>query len=236
MSELKMEAFITGIGWVSKKSMGYPNYIQQFECDATLPGIKGKDILENPYKPFGRMDVFSKLGFTAITFAMKDAGIKRNGNKKDISIIASTATGCLETDMRFRETLSKKIPSPAIFAYTLDSSFLGEASIYFGLTGESFVINEEKTNGLAGLLMGLEIIDSGVSDIVLCGICNSDMKILDSDSHIIKPGALFFVIEKKSLHSYGTLTSTSLTNIYYQHNIKITGLYDLAEKCYDWKI
>ncbi|MCK5348858.1 MAG: hypothetical protein KAJ25_05685 [Desulfobacula sp.] len=236
MSELKMEAFITGIGWVSKKSMGYPNRIQQFECNATLPGIKGKDILDDPHKPFGRMDVFSKLGFAAIAFAMKDAGIKKDGDKKNISMIASTVTGCLETDMSFRETMSKKLPSPAIFAYTLDSSFLGEASIYFGLTGESFVINEKKTNGLTGLLMALEIIDSGVSDIVLCGMCNSDIKILNANSHIIKPGSLFFVIEKKSLHSYGTITSTSLANIYYQRDIKITGLYDLAQKCCNRKI
>ncbi|MBU8848382.1 MAG: hypothetical protein KOO64_02510, partial [Desulfobacterales bacterium] len=162
MSELKMEAFITGIGWVSKDSMGYPDHIQQFDRKTTLPGIKRKDILNHPHKSFGRMDAFSKLGFAAIAFAMNDAGIKEERDKKNISIIASTVTGCLETDMNFQETILKKVPSPAIFAYTLDSSFLGEASIYFGLTGESFVINEEKTNGLTGLLMALEIIDSGV--------------------------------------------------------------------------
>ncbi|WP_299979718.1 beta-ketoacyl synthase N-terminal-like domain-containing protein [Desulfobacula sp.] len=231
-----MAAFITGIGWVSKKSMGYPDRIQPFERDTTLPGIKGKDILDHPHKPFGRMDAFSKLGFSAIAFAMEDAGIKKDDEKKNVSLIASTVTGCLETDINFQKTLSESLPSPTIFAYTLASSFLGEAAIYFGLTGESFVINEEKTNGLTGLLMALEIIESGESDIVLCGTCNSDIKIINAGSHIIKPGSIFFVLEKKAVHSYGTVTSTSLANIYYQHDIKITGLYDLAQKCCNRKI
>lgn len=231
MNERIMEAFITGIGWVSKESMGHINNIQNFDRNTTLPQIKGKDILDHPHKPFGRMDAFSKLGFAAIAFAMKDAGIKKEGAKKNISLIASTVTGCLETDMTFQETISKKLPSPAIFAYTLASCFLGEACIYFGLTGESFVISEAKSNGLKGLFMALEIIESGVSDVVLCGVCNSDIETINADSHTIKPGSLFFVIEKKCLHSYGTIQSTSLENFYYQNDIRITDLYELAQKC-----
>jgi 3-oxoacyl-[acyl-carrier-protein] synthase II len=236
-----MEAFITGIGWVTKGSMGHMDSIQKFEQNTTLPQIKGKDVLSNTYKPFGRMDTFSKLGFSAIAFAMKDAGIKNNGKngvKKDISMIASTITGCLETDINFQETMSRTLPSPAVFAYTLASSFLGEAAIYFGLTGESFVIDEEKTDGLNGLFMALEIIDSGTSDIVLCGICNSDIKIKNSHvktkkagSSIFNPGSLFFVLQKKCTNSYGTIKASSLENFYYQNDIKITTLYDLAQRC-----
>lgn len=231
MNERKMEAFITGIGWVSKESMGHTNRIQHFDQSTILPEIKGKDILDHPHKPFGRMDSFSKLGFAAIAFAMNDAGIKKDEKKKNVSMIASTVTGCLETDINFQKTMLKKLPSPAIFAYTLATSFLGEASIYFGLTGESFVINEKETNGLKGLLMALEIINSGVSDIVLCGTCNSDIKTTNADSCSIRPGSLFFVIEKESFHSYGIVTSTLLENFYYQKDTKITGLYDLAQKC-----
>jgi len=243
MKKKEMEAFITGIGWVSKESMGHPGHIQLFDQNTTLPGIRGKDILDHPHKPFGRMDTFSKLGFAAIAFAMKDAGFKKDGEKKDISMIASTVTGCLETDITFQETMLKKIPSPTIFAYTLASSFLGEASIYFDLTGESFVISEEKTTGLKGLFMALEIIYSGESDIVLCGLCNSDIKIINSSANINKPGSLFFVIEKEKslnshgpLNSYGKVGSTSMEKFYFQEETKITGLYDLARKCHDRKI
>jgi 3-oxoacyl-[acyl-carrier-protein] synthase II len=225
-----MEAFITGIGWVSKESMGYSGCINHFDQNTTLPQIKRKDILGHPYKHFGRMDNFSKLGFAAIAFALQDAGIKIKPEKNDISMIASTVTGCLETDMDFHKTMLRPLPSPALFAYTLDSSFLGEASIYFGLTGESFVINEEKTDGIQGLFMALEIIESGASDIVLCGMCNSDIKI-NKDSCRNTPGSLFFVLQKRCLHSYGTINSSSMENHYYQNDIKITTLHDLAQRC-----
>ncbi|MBU1343540.1 MAG: hypothetical protein KKE44_03035 [Proteobacteria bacterium] len=226
-----MEAFITGIGWVSKESMGHATRIQRFDRKASLPSIKRNDILNHPYKPFGRMDAFSKLGFAAIAFAMKDAGIKEDEDKKNISIIASTITGCLETDIHFQETMVKKVPSPAIFAYTLASCFLGEACIYFGLTGESFVINEDGNNGLTGLVLALDIIDSGESDTVLCGVCNLDIQTTCPISPAVQPGSLFFVIEKKALHSYGSVKSISLERIYYQNDHKITGLFDLAQKC-----
>lgn len=231
-----MAAFITGIGWVSKRSMGPADRIQDFDRNTELPDIKGKEILDQPHKTFGRMDAFSKLGFAAIAFAMKDAGLENDGTKKNISMVASTVTGCLETDIKFRQTMTGKLPSPGIFAYTLASCFLGEASIHFGLTGESFAINEEKISGLTGLLMALEIMDSGVSDTVLCGLCNSDIKTLSSGSHIIKPGSLFFVLERQALHSYGTLTATSPEDLYYQTDTKINDLYDLAEKCTHGKI
>ncbi len=86
MNKSKIKAFITGIGWVSKESMGHINHIQnhsqQFDRATKLPKIKRKDILNHPYKPFGRMDDFSKLGFAAIAFAMRDADIKKDGKKK----------------------------------------------------------------------------------------------------------------------------------------------------------
>lgn len=243
MNSQKMEAFITGIGWVSKKSMGNPTSIQLFENKFNLPFIKRKQIINNPYKPFGRMDTFSKLGFAAIAFAMDDAGITKEKNTKNpnnVSLIASTTTGCIETDIKYRRTMADHIPSPALFAYTLDSCFLGEASIYFNLTGESFVVNEEKTNGLKGFFWAMETIDSGMSDTALCGVCNSDMNIIDVDFtdiqdipqiQSVQPGALFFVIEKNPLHSYGNIIATSPENFYYQNDIKISNLYDLAAKC-----
>lgn len=231
-----MQAFITGIGWVSKKSMGHKGCVQHFDPKASLPLIKRKDVLSSPYKLFGRMDAFSKLGFAAIAFALKDAGITKDPEniqvqKKDVSMVVSTVTGCLETDVNFQDTMSRKLPSPAVFAYTLSSSFLGEAAIYFGLAGESFVINEEKTTGLNGLFMALEIIDSGPCDTVLYGVCNSEIKPADHDSDSIMPGSLFFVLQKQCDQSYGMIHASSLERFYYQNNIKITRLYDLAQKC-----
>ncbi|MCF6248716.1 MAG: hypothetical protein L3J69_15375 [Desulfobacula sp.] len=228
-----MDACITGIGWVLKDSMGYPRSEKKFP-ERGLPLIKRKDVIDYPYKPFGRMDNFSKLGFAAISFALADAGIKTEiktrSVKENISLVASTATGCLETDIRYRKTLTDNVPSPAIFAYTLDSCFLGEAGIYFGLTGESFMINEQNTAGLTGLYFGLEMIHSGDSETVLCGVCNSDIQLCQSSASNIIPGSLFFVIEKESEHSYTQLKAISPESIYDENKVKITDLYDLAKR------
>lgn len=229
-----MEACITGIGWVLKDSMGYTTRVHKFVPEKGLPHIKRKikrkDVIDQAYKPFGRMDDFSKQGFAAISFALNDAGIKKGTAKKTINMVASTATGCLETDIRYWKTLADNVPSPAVFAYTLDSCFLSEISIYFGLTGESFVINEENTNGLTGLYFAIEMIHSGESDTVLCGICNSDIQFAQPNVFKIIPGSLFFVIEKDSDQSYGRITTVSPEIIYDENKIEITDLYDLAKK------
>lgn len=225
-----MDACITGIGWVLKNSMGYPTRVHKFDLEKGLPRIKRKDVIEQAYKPFGRMDDFSKQGFAAISFALNDAGIKKGSIKKTVNMVASTATGCLETDIRYWKTLADNVPSPAIFAYTLDSCFLGETGIYFGLTGESFVINEDKTNGLTGLYFAIEMVHSGEADAVLCGICNSDIQFVQPETLKIIPGALFFVIEKNSDQPYGRVTAVSPEIIYDENKIEITDLYYFAKK------
>lgn len=179
--------------------MGRPGRVQRSLSGDHFPELTGKFVLKAPYKPFGRMDNFSKMGFTAIAFAMDHAGISpsttRDGvkEKRNIALIAGSETGCLETDLLYQATLSRAggaLPSPALFAYTLPSCFLGEASIYFGLTGESYMIEEKNMTGLTPLSMAMDCLESGLYTAVLCGVCNSNLANTDSP-----PGALFFVLE-----------------------------------------
>lgn len=192
-------ARITGIGWVLASSMGRPGRVQTFPWSQQLPKFSGKSVLKTPYKPFGRMDTFSRIGFTAISFAMDHAGIspitaRDDGKKekKNIALIAGSKTGCLETDLLYQATLSRaggSLPSPALFAYTLPSCFLGEASIYFGLTGESYMMEENDDTGLTALSTAMDCLDSGLYSAVICGVCNFGPK--DTPP----PGALFLVLE-----------------------------------------
>ncbi|MDY0222213.1 MAG: beta-ketoacyl synthase N-terminal-like domain-containing protein [Desulfobacterium sp.] len=192
-------AHIRGMGWVFSSSMGRPDRVQLSLSGDHFPELTGKSVLKNPYKPFGRMDNFSKMGFAAIAFAMDHAGISpsttRDGVKKkrNIALIAGSETGCLETDLLYQATLSRAggaLPSPALFAYTLPSCFLGEASIYFGLTGESYMVEEENMTGLTPLSMAMDCLESGLYRAVVCGVCNSELTKTDSP-----PGALFLVLE-----------------------------------------
>ena len=213
-----MNIAINGIGWVYTTSMGYKGDIKVLPSSKRLPSIERKDIFRQPYKPFGRMDYFSKLGLAAIVFAMKDANLHESPHK-NTGIIASSSTGCLETDIKYQATLfpeNNTLPSPALFAYTLPSCFLGEASIRYGLTGESFVISETYTTGMTGLGMAVDLLATGQTDYMLCGINNSQIDGVDDAS--IQPGAVFFLLEKKKKNgsgSYGELTPNKSNNSFY---------------------
>ncbi len=238
-----MNIVISGLGWVYTTSMGYTGDIKVLPSSKRLPPIERKDIFKEPYKPFGRMDYFSKLGLAAIVFAMKDANLHGSPNK-NTGIIASSSTGCLETDMKYQATLlpeNNTLPSPALFAYTLPSCFLGEASIRYGLTGESFVISETTTTGMTGLGMAVDLLVTGQTDYMLCGINNSQIDGVDGadgidgvDAASIQPGAVFFLLEKKKRNgsgSYGELKRNKSNSLFYYKDSPINNLYDLAQKC-----
>ncbi|MBU4318760.1 MAG: hypothetical protein KKF30_15995 [Proteobacteria bacterium] len=228
-----MDIDITGIGWVYKTSMGYKDNIRVFDSANTLPPITRQDVLKEPYKAFGRMDDYSKIGVAAMVFAMVDAKLEED-SRKEICMIASTATGCIETDIDFQATIThdKKLPpSPAIFAYTLPSCFLGEVSIMFGLTGESFVINEKNTNGLKGLSFAMDLLHSGQTDTAICGINNAEAKIISGFSDPFRPGALFCVLETRkrtSVYSYGKLTREGLNHPFIYRGRELDSLYDIV--------
>ena len=85
--------------------------------------------------------------------------------------------------------------SPAIFSYTLSSIFLGEAAIRFGLTGTTFIINEERPLGLRCLELALASISRREADKMLCGVCNHHCPKGFEKICKVPAGALFFVLE-----------------------------------------
>jgi len=230
-------AAIKGMGWVVKSSMGWPGHIQYAQNSEHLPALSGKSVLGSPYKPFGRMDNFSKIGFSAIFFAMSQAKIDPDpGGGKPIPIIAGSRTGCLETDLIYQKGLSHEketLPSPAVFAYTLPSCFLGEASIYYGLTGETLMIEKSINPGLTSLAMAMDILNFGQESTVICGICNSDLQhhTIGKSLAPIIGGAVFLVLEKPAPSSEPIkpplITQKINTHLFFCGDKQITNLMDL---------
>jgi 3-oxoacyl-[acyl-carrier-protein] synthase II len=166
--------------------------------DGPLPDISHQSVFNRDYPSFRRLDEYSRLGLVAMGFALRDAGIDEWKKKRPIGMIASTESGCLNTDIAYFDgVLSQKGigASPTLFSYTLPNSFLGEAAIRFGLTGTTFVITEEVPVGTACLQTALECVACGEADKMLCGVCNP--RALHPYRGINKspPGALFFMIE-----------------------------------------
>ena len=232
-----MKTAITGSGWVTPTTMGWGRNHDRFEWQkGELPDITRKTVFEEPYPHFGRLDRYSRLGLSAISFALRDAGLDKWTQKRDIGIIASTLTGCLDTDIDYFDTVmidGGRTASPHLFAFTLPNSFLGEASIRFGLTGASFIIGEPSASSLWCLRMSLLGIAEGQFEKVVCGLC--DLGSLPPFTEYDKRpcGALFFVFEKTPRHAqrvYGDLCLEENGVLVFNNN-EIKSLPVLAQKC-----
>ncbi|MEA2059563.1 MAG: beta-ketoacyl synthase N-terminal-like domain-containing protein [Thermodesulfobacteriota bacterium] len=246
---MRYTANILGVGWVDPSSMGRPGHLHKFETPEEMFRLSGKFVLNTPYKPFGRMDQFAKLGFSAIAFAMTDAGISpvesgKSGQslKRSLAVIAESTTGCLETDLSYQAAISGPgpyVPSPALFAYTLPSCFLGEAAIYYGLKGEAYMVEKQKSTGLTALSFAMDNLYINGCEAAVCGTCNSGPGTSIGKTGLT-PGAIFLVIGPGNLPMPSTkgvtpsiLTRTQQTNTrdrFYLGDNEITDLTCLVEK------
>ena len=232
-----MIADITGIGWVTASNMGTAKDHNRFAMpNGPLPKVTLDSVHDRVYPDFRRLDEYSRLGLAAISFALKDSSLNEWKEKRDIGIIASTEYGCLRTDIDYFETVLPSNgfnPSPALFAYTLPNSFLGEAAIRFGLTGMNFVISEPVPTGLTSLQMALDCIAAGEIEKMLCGVCDLGCPPMLSAKSNLPPGALFFMIEKfpaKDSFSYGPVSIDRKGRIIFNQT-EIEDSSELVQKC-----
>lgn len=204
-----MKAVINGLGWLTPAGFGqgHRDQVQPLR-QGELPIPTRKQVFAQIDRRFGRLDDFSRIGLAAAAFCLRDAGAEDWQQKRHLGIIATSRYGCLQTDLAYLKTLipeQGKLASPNLFAYTLPNSFLGEAALRFGLTGNSMIINRRDPQRLSALKEGLaELAWSGQSG-VLVGIVDlaPPPELADADD---LPGSLFLLLEKESRSaSYGEL-------------------------------
>lgn len=232
-----MIALISGIGWVTAASMGCGKDHNSFSMpNARLAAVERKAVFDRPYKNFGRMDEYSRLGLAAITFALRDAGLEQWQTKRDIGIIAATEYGCLWTDIDYYQTVIPEggtLASPYLFAYTLPNCFLGEAAIRFGLTGETFVVNGSAKTGLVSMQFALDKIAAGENETMICGVCDLGRPAQFGATNDVCPGALFFILEasaRPNRRTYGKLDLHPHGGIRFNHH-NIHNLVELVQAC-----
>jgi 3-oxoacyl-[acyl-carrier-protein] synthase II len=207
-----LSARITGIGWVTAQGFGWGGQGGDFALiPGELPTLSRAEVFPQPDRRFGRMDPFSRLGLAAVTFALRDAGLEEWREKRPIGLIAATAYGCLATDRDYFATVipdGGALASPQLFAYTLSNTFLGEAALRFGLTGEALVVSEPSPGGLAPLGLALENLAWEHAPAMVAGLCdlppNEGIPTLPG----LPPGAVFVVLERdtrKGAPNYGAL-------------------------------
>jgi len=157
----------------------------------------------------------------AVAYALQDAGLDVWKGKRDIGVIVSTVLGCLATDLDYYNTVMTKngvLADPNLFTYTLPNSFLGHASIIFGLTGTNFVINEKTESGICALSSAMDCISLGECDTMLAGVCDVEPPPDFPVSRKPAPGAIFIVIEKtieRQIQPYGNLSMGSSGTLFF---------------------
>lgn len=89
------------------------------------------------YSKFYKMDNLCKLAFLAAELLMRDVNFSLIPEKTALLLGNSNST--IDTDTKFVNTIDK-IPSPAIFVYTLPNIAAGELSIRHGWKGENLFL------------------------------------------------------------------------------------------------
>lgn len=195
-----MRLDIKGIGWVTPSGIGSGQRDEALVLGpGKLPALKSRLFLGKPHPRFGRFDLYAKAGFGAIALAMKSAGLDQWVQKRPIGLVAGTRRGCLAADLAYFKTAAfhgGAMASPNLFAYTLSSTVLGEASIQFGITGPSFVIDDSEGH-LAGIHAALDLMRWGLCETVAAGWCDVDSGSMSGDAQ--EPcGAVFVLLAKNS--------------------------------------
>lgn len=95
------------------------------------------DELEIKYPKFHKMDNLSKLGFLGVEILKKKVDFDLYGSDR-IAQIFQNSYASLDTDRLHQQAINEgKMPSPAVFVYTLPSIVMGEIAIRNKLFGEN---------------------------------------------------------------------------------------------------
>jgi|GEM_PF-274405 len=236
---MRTSIFITGIGWITPLSSGNglrlirgQTHQARFGGDR-LPQIAPDELFADPVKHYGRMDDFSRLGLAGIALALEDAGLHVWRRKRPIGLIAATVAGSLATDQAYWQTVTAGRPSPALFSRTLPNTFLGDAAIVFGLTGQAFVVNTDQANQMALLVWGAQELLARTCRAMVVGLCDVAQSHAAAHCQGVQPGALFMVLQRSAQNypgHYGVLDASRLPALNF-HGRAIENMVELANAC-----
>ncbi len=124
------------------------------------------------YPKFHKMDNLSKLGFLGVEILKKKIDLNQYGSDRIAQIFQNNSSS-LDTDQKHQDAINNgKMPSPAVFVYTLPNIVMGEIAIRNKLYGENLftlVENFSPENWMSLASVQLEL---GKADAVMGGWIN----------------------------------------------------------------
>jgi len=137
--------------------------------DDKLPFNEIYKRLKITYPKYHKMDNLSKLGFLGVELLKREIDLSQYGEDR-IAQIFQNSYSSLDTDIIHQKSINaKKMPSPAVFVYTLPNIVMGEIAIRNKLYGENLFtladnFSPENWLELAGVYLAL-----GKADAVIGG-------------------------------------------------------------------
>ena len=149
---------ITGIGWITEKKYGciLRKYSRSYTNIKSLYSKLRQDfVLIDDIKNFGRFNDISKITCCVAGIALYDARMLCPAkNKNDAGLIGTSTDGCLQSNLHYFQDYIKSgrtLARGGLFSYTLPSSPMADAAIYFRLKGP-LVYMAFKQNQVSSLL------------------------------------------------------------------------------------
>jgi 3-oxoacyl-[acyl-carrier-protein] synthase II len=166
---------IRGAGWLTREAFGCIRTAERhtYGVGRSLDLLPKDEIFLHPVKNYGRFDAVSRLTCSAVSLALKDAGIEiLPSRKQDIGIIGTGSHGSLRSDISyFRDYIDsgRTLSRGNLFIYTLPSSPLGEAAIHFGLLGPVLYVMDRSGSMGSVLDAAEEMVRAGEAGQMLAG-------------------------------------------------------------------
>ena len=176
---------ISGIGWIFDGKYGCARTGHKRNAESDLP--PSGEVFPYPFKNFGRLDPQSRVTCCAVGLALRDARIELSPNqKKAIGIVGTCSSGSLASDIKyFRDYIDsgRTLGRGHLFIYTLPSSPLAEAAVYFGCLGPLLYIDDRQDPFGTTVRTASEMIRASEAGTMVAGVTEEE-------------GAAYFVLQK----------------------------------------
>ena len=197
-----MDIWITGGAWITPNgygSMGEGKVPVLGSGSPVMP--PDSDLFPHPHPRYGRFDMYTKLGCSAVALAMKNAGYKEGAGDEPVGMVVSTIYEVMETDIAYYQTTLEQggvFSSPNLFSYTLPVIVLGECAVLFHLTGPTFCVGESSAGpGMSALQNAASMIVCGKTNKMLAGWIDSPPPGLAVTETRLLTGAIFVMLDTR---------------------------------------
>ena len=194
-----MDIWITGGAWITPHGYGIMGDGKRPVLGTGSPVLPpDRELFPRPHPRFGRFDMYTRLGCSAVALTLKDAGVKDGEVCEPIGMVVSSLYEVMETDIAYYQTTLEQggvLSSPNLFSYTLPVIVLGECAVLFNLTGPTFCVGENSRLGISALQNAASVIASGKTSRMLAGWIDSPPVNMAVTEARLFTGAVFVILD-----------------------------------------